>query len=238
MLKDKLNTKSLPRRTADAIINLLHTENYRIGAKLPNEPELAEMFEVSRSTIRAALSILREKGIVYTRRGSGTFVADYRRENDPEYDPLGLSLVYDKRKLAMDLLDVRLMIEPRCAMLAAQNADARDIEKLIQICDEFDALVAAGKSYVEKDMEFHLAVANCSGNPVIHGLIPYIHQMQILTNRIAPRRRQMATASEHRRIAEAIRNRRGADAYDLMQFHLNIIRERFADAARAEQHLK
>lgn len=229
MPDDRLNTKSLPQRTADAIVNLLHTQNLRVGAKLPGEQELAAKFEVSRSTVRAALSILREKGILRTERGAGTFVADYRNGSDTEYDPLGLSLIYDKKKLVMDLLDVRLMIEPRCALLAAQNAVSRDIETLFHICDEFDALIAAGKSYVDMDMEFHLAVANCSGNPVLHNLIPYIHQMQILTNRIAPRRRQLATASEHRKIAEAIRDRRGADAYDLMQFHLNIIRERFAE---------
>lgn len=225
--RDPVNRKSLPERTADTLINMLHNENYRVGAKLPNEPEMAERFEVSRSTLRLALSILRERGIVYTERGSGTFVADFRKENETEYDPLGLSVIYDKSKLALDLLDMRMLIEPKCALLAAQNARRHDVEVLMHICDEFDKLVASGQGYVQKDMEFHQAIANCSGNLVVPNLIPYIHQMQRLTARIAPRKRREDTAVEHRRIAEAIADRRGADAYDLMQYHLSVIRERF-----------
>ena len=225
--KGKLNQKSLPERTADGILNMLHLRNYQVGAKLPNELQLASYFEVSRSTVRAAIALLQEKKILRVERGSGTYVADFKGKEDPDVDPLGLSLIYDKEKMALDLLDLRLMIEPRCALLAAQNASRRDRELLIKLCDEFDVLAASGASYVEKDMEFHQAIANCSGNLVIHNLIPYIHQMQVLTDRISSERRRQETAKEHRQIAEAIRDRRGADAFDAMQHHLNVIRNRF-----------
>lgn len=220
----KINQKKLPERTADAILYMLHSENYKVGAKLPNEMKLAERFEVSRSTIREAIRILQQEGILYTEKGSGTFLK--KIDSNQETDPLGLSLVYDKKKLMADLLEIRILIEPRCAMLAAQNATRHDIDLLKRISEELEAKVENGESYVEKDVEFHQAIANCSGNLVIHNLIPYIHQSQILTDVISENRGKLSTVKEHRKIVEAIERRRGADAYDSMLFHLNKIREK------------
>lgn len=216
----QLNTKSLPERTADAISSMIHLENYRSGSKLPNELKLAERFEVSRSTVRQAIQILVDRKLVYVERGSGTFVAELSGDLS---DPLGLSTVYDKRKILMDLLDLRLLIEPRAALLAAQNASEKDGKLLLKICDEFDEMLGNDQNYVQKDMEFHQAIANCSGNVVLHNLIPYIFQTQLLHLMITAKRRKHLTAQEHRRIAEAIVKHRGADAYDAMQYHLQMI---------------
>lgn len=220
----KLNQKTLPERTADAILYMLHSENYRVGAKLPNELRLAERFDVSRSTVREAIRILQEQGALYTERGSGTFVKGI--SDVQETDPLGLSLVYDKKKLMKDLLEIRILIEPRCALLAAQNASRHDIELLKRICAELEELVKKGESYVQKDVEFHQAIANYSGNLVIHNLIPYIHQSQTLTDVLSGSRGKHSTVKEHRKIVEAIEHHRGADAYDGMLFHLNKIQEK------------
>lgn len=218
-----VNQKSLPERTADTILSMLHMENYKTGMKLPNEIQMAQRFEVSRSTVRLAEKLLKERGILEIRRGSGTFVSG--KLGMPE-DPLGLSLVYDKKKLVSDLLELRVLIEPRAAALAAQNAGRRDRELLFSLCEELEETALKGKSYVQKDMEFHQAVANCSGNTVIHNLIPYIHQMLVLYDSVAGKRQVQETLREHREIAEAIAEHRGADAYTAMEFHLISIRSR------------
>lgn len=223
---EKVNQKSLPERTADAIMSMLHNENYGVGAKLPNEIQMAERFEVSRSTIRQAEKLLEQRGILEIERGAGTFVSGKMGVND---DPLGFSLIYDKQKLARDLLELRLLIEPKSASLAAQNAGRRDIELLFRLCDELESMVRSGKNYVKKDMEFHQAVANCSGNAAIHNLIPYIHQMLVLHDSISTKRHMEETVKEHRRIANAIAEKRGADAFDAMEYHLMVIRSRLMD---------
>ena len=99
---EKVNQKSLPERTADAIMSMLHHENHGVGQKLPNEIRMAERFEVSRSTIRQAEKILEQRGILDIERGAGTFVSGSMGMNE---DPLGFSLIYDKTKLARDLLE-------------------------------------------------------------------------------------------------------------------------------------
>ena len=122
----KINYKSLPEKTADVISDILYRENYRVGAKLPNEIELAKSLEVSRTTVRQAIKILTERNVLEVRRGSGTFVSSKLGMSD---DPLGLSMICDKDKLVMDLLEVRLLIEPKMAALAAENATAGEISQ-------------------------------------------------------------------------------------------------------------
>lgn len=116
-----VNQKSLPERTADAIVAMLHMENYKAGAKLPNEIQMAQRFEVSRSTIRLAERLLADRDILDIQRGAGTFVSHKLGVSD---DPLGFSLIYDKQKLARDLLELRIMIEPNAAALAARMLPA------------------------------------------------------------------------------------------------------------------
>ena len=60
----KINYKSLPEKTADVISDMLYRENYRVGAKLPNEIELAKSLEVSRTTVRQAIKILTERNVL------------------------------------------------------------------------------------------------------------------------------------------------------------------------------
>ena len=92
---------------------ILHTP-VKIGEKLPNEFELAELFGVGRSTVRETVKSLVSKGVLEVRRGSGTYVIGTNRLED---DPLGLSKFTDKFELALDLCNVRLMLEPEIAML-------------------------------------------------------------------------------------------------------------------------
>ena len=97
---------------------ILHTP-VKIGEKLPNEFELAELFGVGRSTVRETVKSLVSKGVLEVRRGSGTYVIGTNRLED---DPLGISGFTDKYELALDLCNVRLMLEPEIAMLASENA--------------------------------------------------------------------------------------------------------------------
>lgn len=226
IMQSKVNQQSLPERTADAVAYMLHQENYGVGQKLPNELKMAERFEVSRSTIRQAEKILADKGILTIERGSGTFVS---AKLGMENDPLGLSFLYDKAKLTQDLLQLRLMIEPTTAALAAQNASPADIRLLRQLCDDMEKEIAEGSSYLQKDMEFHQAIANCSGNMVIHNLIPYIHQMQILHDQARQEYHRTKTLEEHLRIVNAIASHRGKDAQDAMQWHLMVVFGRLQD---------
>ena len=113
------NGKPLAEQVADYILNYIIDNNLEVGAKIPNEFELGKMINVSRTTIREAIKILVSRQILEIRRGAGTFVSERQGITD---DPLGLTFVKDKTKLALDLVSVRLMLEPEIAMMAADHA--------------------------------------------------------------------------------------------------------------------
>lgn len=222
----KLNYKSLPERTADGISDMIYRENYRTGAKLPGELELAQMLEVSRNTVRQAVHILAEKGVLEVRRGSGTFVSSQVNLSD---DPLGLSLICDKKKLTRDLLDIRLLIEPRMAALAAECRTEAELAELERICTKMEEEQRAGHNYYQWDMEFHTLIAKCSRNLVVHNLLPSIHQAILLQENVISRRLGEKSVEAHWRICRAVKGRRCSEAYDAMLAHLMQNQERMLD---------
>lgn len=122
---DKMAKKPLGARIEDELMKYILQEPVEPGQKIPNEFELAEKFGVGRSTIREAVKGLVSRGILEVRRGAGTFVISTSSVSE---DPLGLGKIEDKYKLALDLFDVRLMIEPEIAGLACRNADEEDLK--------------------------------------------------------------------------------------------------------------
>ena len=126
--KKKEDRKLLGSQIEDRILEYIEKKPLAVGDRLPNEFELAEMFEVGRSTIREAVKGLVTKGVLQVRRGAGTYVQSLTPVED---DPLGLTAkLHDKFKLALDLFDVRLILEPEIAAKAAVYATDEDIETL------------------------------------------------------------------------------------------------------------
>lgn len=217
LLMKNIPYKTLSERTADLLSDYLYSNNYRVGAKLPNELRLAEQFEVSRATIRQAIRLLCERNILEVERGSGTFVSSRMGLSE---DPLGLSMITDRKKLVMDSMELRLMIEPPLSALAAENATSEEILHLNTLCQKLEEACRNGENYYSLDTEFHTFVAGCSRNLVIHSLYPAISQTILLQESMLPNRFGSITAEAHRSIYEAIRTHRATEAYSAMQMHL------------------
>ena len=116
----------------------------KAGDKLPNEFKLAEMFGVGRSTVREAVKLLVSRNVLETRRGSGTYVKDLV---PTDLDPLNLRNVEDKVTLAMNLVDLRLILEPGIAELAAYNATDEEIEAACKKASVHDFIMTLPKGY-------------------------------------------------------------------------------------------
>ena len=105
---EKVNQKLLVPQIEDQLLMYIHQEQVAVGDKLPSEYKLADIFGVGRSTIREAVKSLVIKGILEVKRGSGTYVKNTELIVD---DPLGLAQFEDKYRLAMELFDVRILLE-------------------------------------------------------------------------------------------------------------------------------
>lgn len=228
---DEFSSKSLVENTSEKIVKLIVENEVSVGQKLPNEYELSKQLGVSRNTIREAIRALVSRNIVEIRRGAGTFVSQKLGVAD---DPLGLTFIKDKEKVYLDLIQIRFILEPPIASLAAQNATEEEIEKLGQLCDDVEKLLLAGKDPVEKDIEFHTQIAKCSKNSVVPNLIPIINAAITVFTRIKENKIASRTIEAHREIFEAIKAHQCNDAQDAMILHLAYNRNKLRKTVQIE----
>jgi len=215
---EEIDGRSLTERVADSIEHMIIDGKFLLGDKLPNEFELASQLHVGRGTVREAIKTLVSRNVLRIARGSGTYVSECIGVMD---DPLGFRFMPDKKKLALDLCEVRTMIEPRLAELAAENASAVDIEELQNLCDEVTVLIRSRKLYGRKDIEFHSKIAMCAGNRVVHALIPIINQGVEAFTFLTHSSSADTAPITHQQVVDAIRNRDPLAARRAMARHLS-----------------
>ena len=160
--------------------------------------------------------------LLEVRRGDGTYVISTRTLQD---DPLGLSKFEDKYKLALDLFDVRLMLEPEIVSRAAENATEEDFVRLKQLCDETEEMYRQGKDHIPKDIEFHTFLARCSKNQVVETLIPVINTAVMTFANLTHRTLMQETIETHRAIVTSILERDPVGARCAMVMHLTYNRQ-------------
>ena len=221
-MDEKKETGKLLTRAVEKKIIKIIKENYmQPGDKLKNEYELAELLNVSRGTIREAIKSLVSRNILEVRQGAGTFVSN---KNGVPEDPLCLTFISDikeDKKVALDLLDIRLMLEPEIAALAAVKGTTKQIKTMLEQCKIVEELIKKGEDYREADILFHKRIAQCSGNRVIENLIPIINSSVSLTINLTEDVFRQNTYKEHRAVAEAIASGDSLGAKCAMIVHLN-----------------
>ena len=157
-------------RTADEVAqqieSLILEGVLRVGDRLPGERELSRQFDVSRPILRDALKALEARGLMVTRHGGGTHVADVIGQ---VFTKPVLDLFATHRKAAADYLEYRREIEGVAADYAARRATADDIALLDRIVERMQAAHRADDFEEEAaiDVEFHHAVGECAHNIIL-----------------------------------------------------------------------
>lgn len=210
-------TKTLAEQVADGIMNLIQETPYKAGDKLPTEKELCESTGAGRNTVREALKILASRNVLEIRQGAGTFVSE--KQGIPD-DPLGFSMVNDHVKLTRDLLQVRIMLEPQIAALAAQCAKEHEIRELEEILEEMEAAMKKREDYSDLDTKFHTKIAQCTHNIVMENLLPVIGKGVAVFAREVAQTEYDRTWISHRKIFCYIRDHKPFEAEMEMQYHL------------------
>ena len=210
-------TKTLAEQVADGIMNLIQETPYKAGDKLPTEKELCERTGAGRNTVREALKILASRNVLEIRQGAGTFVSE--KQGIPD-DPLGFSMVNDHVKLTKDLLQVRIMLEPQIAALAAQCAKEHEIKELEEILEEMEAAMKKREDYSELDTKFHTKIAQCTHNIVMENLLPVIGKGVAVFAKEVAQTEYDQTWFSHRKIFCYIRDHKPFEAEMEMQYHL------------------
>lgn len=156
------------RRLHEGIVqqfhSLIRTGTLRHGDRLPSERVLAEQFKVSRSTVREALRSLELQGLALSRPGSGTFI-----NTDDLNSVVGLiaSTLSIGTDTIRDTFEMRHLLEPQIAYLAAQRANSEEVRRIQEILEEQRQQIARGETGVESDTNFHFALALATHNSAL-----------------------------------------------------------------------
>ena len=210
----------LSEQTADRLYEMIATEKrYLPGSKLPNENELSEVLQVSRTTLREAISFLAAQGVLEVRRGRGTFVV----ETLPAAG-LDLTVLADMRSRirAKDLFEMRLIFEPATIALACLRASDEELEQIRKKAERVERIAAEGGDWPLADQEFHWAIIKASHNEYMRHLYPIINSavneiMQISQNRL---HMQELALADNRLILDFLMQRDEAGAKNAMSIHM------------------
>lgn len=226
-LSEGLNVRrSLSDAVFDRILKAIKSGAYGVDERLPTEHALAAEFQVSRPVVRDALQRLRDQGLIYSRRGSGSFV----REQGIK-EPLGFGQMENLSDLE-HCYDFRLTIEPQAAAMAAARRSDAGLHKIKTALSLLRDATNRQAHRVDADFMFHLSIAQASGNPY------FATAMQALEDHIAVGMRfhgmSLKSTSdglehvfvEHTAVYQAILDKNQEEAEALMRAHITGSRER------------
>ncbi|HWV21446.1 MAG TPA: FadR/GntR family transcriptional regulator, partial [Devosia sp.] len=212
--------RSLSETVFDRIQRSIKSGAYAVDERLPTEHALAAEFQVSRPIIRDALQRLRDQGMIYSRRGAGSFV----REQGIR-EPLGFGQMENLSDL-QHCYDFRLTIEPEAAAMAAQRRSPEALQKIKTALNLLRDATNRQAHRADADFMFHLSIAQASANPY------FVTAMQALEEHIAVGMRLHGLSlrrtndglghvlTEHTAVFEAISSGDAATARKLMLDHL------------------
>jgi GntR family transcriptional regulator, transcriptional repressor for pyruvate dehydrogenase complex len=195
------------------------------GEQLPAERDLAQKFGVSRTAVREALKTLREKGLVEAYSGRGTFVTSGTSQAIRQ--SLDVMVRINPQEGLLHLAELRQMLEPEIAARAATRIDEQLLATMQEAVAQMDAYLEDPDGYVEADLDFHLALAEAVGNPLILSLLDSIvgmlraQRMRIFKVEGGPERGQF----HHKRILAAIETHDAENAREAMRAHLKQVLE-------------
>jgi DNA-binding FadR family transcriptional regulator len=220
--------EALVQGISDYLMEALMSGELRPGSKLPPDRVLSARFGAGRTSIREALRVLSSLGIITILPGNGTFVAS---ENTGFFNSVMSWVVLLSENSIEHLIDVRNELEAVSARLAAQRADDAAIRELMEINRKMEIAFgeASFKDFLNLDLDFHLAVARCSRNPLIYNLLATSRKMLGVISKSG-----MVTMEdlrniyfEHEDIYAAIVAHNSLQAREMMEAHLSNARKRY-----------
>lgn len=210
-------TPSSAASIAAEIRQAITNGTYQNGERLPAERDLAQHFGASRSTVREALRRLEAAQLLSRRVGSGTFVT-----HSPVPDGKSIAEITSP----LELIEVRLALEPRLAHLAAISVTQRDLQRLEKALEALEVCGSDRNAFSLCDERFHLILAECTRNPLMIWLYQQVNEVRSqrqwgrMREAILSPDRISAYNSQHRAIFDALRSHDAAKAVEIVTEHL------------------
>jgi DNA-binding FadR family transcriptional regulator len=215
---------------AGQLRRVIMSDAFVSGDQLPPEREIAQKFGASRTTVRNALRMLEDQQLIRRRVGSGTFVVYDGARGDEEIAEVTSPL---------ELIEVRLALEPHIVRLAVVHGTARDMRTLVDLLAELEGCDEDREHFTDADQRFHLALAIATHNPLIVSIYRRINEVRghaqwnKMKDKILVPSRIVEYNVSHRLIFEAVNRRDANTAAQLIAAHLQEARQDLLGAQSA-----
>lgn len=221
-----LKSQRLYQQLADNIKTQITNGELESGNKLPNERELSEKFGVSRTVVREATKVLTQEGLIEVQPGRGTYIV--YQTMDAVKRSLGNLAMFEKDQHKGDLVEVRELLEPGIAYLAAQRAKPEHILAMTEAVDTMENAFENADIYIAADNKFHNSLAKATGNDLIVSLLDPIIELLIEQRRFVFKSKHggpRAGQTFHKQILKAVKELDADAARLTMIEHLKQVRK-------------
>lgn len=210
--------KVLSEQVANDLRQMIINKDLHPGDKLPNELVLTAQLNVSRSTVREAIKTLRSENILEVRRGLGTFVSATPGVKE---DPFGIDFM-EEASLLKYFYEVRLVVEPQMAQMAAHRATDEELAEIRKAYDEVKEAIESGVDHTEADIHFHNIIAASTHNPIMQRILPVINEgiKSGYEKTKDVTESSVLVLEQHRKIMHALTRREADAAMAAMQKHI------------------
>ncbi|WP_418751668.1 FadR/GntR family transcriptional regulator [Frisingicoccus sp.] len=210
--------KMLSQSVADNILSMITIEKrFSVGDKLPNELDLSEELNVSRTTLREAIRILVALDILEIQRGKGTYVKENAFKKQQDIEQLSNIKVN-----ARDLYEMRLIFEPEAAYYAALRATDSEIKRILEFGKKVEKEISNHQDRTDDEHSFHKAIAQATHNEFMNKLMPILYQaiskgvyLSLQSDKAIE-----DTINDHRMIMEFLEQRNAEGAKNAMKIHI------------------
>ena len=210
---------NLYEQIADCLENEIINSKTKI-VKLPSEKDLSVQFNVSKTAIREALKVLKERGLITSKNGEGSFVTK------PDLTSISNSLnrIVRMDKIDdVDLFELRMILESASARKAALHAKKSDIAKMEELIDKITEKAAIPEERINLDSQFHIIIAKSGKNPLMKLFVEVMTlQLRNFMLKGAYHLDINKTYTEHKKIVDAIKEGNSDNAEKAMQNHLKV----------------
>jgi GntR family transcriptional regulator, transcriptional repressor for pyruvate dehydrogenase complex len=203
----------------EQILEIIRSGEFRVGDKLPPERALADRLGVSRNSVREAIRGLTEKKILETRRGDGTYVC---ASVEPSPGDLLTELLKARAKRVKEIFELRTMLEPQIAALAARHITQREINRLKTLIFDQETRLIYGEDDFELDAAFHFHLAEAARNKLLVEVLKTVDHILQESRSAAFRTgdRRRASMRSHYLIVDALERKDPRGAQEAMTLHL------------------
>lgn len=217
---------NIPAIIVEELKKLIMSGNYKSGDKLPPSTKLAADMGVGYTTLREALKKMEALNLIEIKQGKGIFVKDIHPDLfvvNPAKHPLKID-----KKVLLDMLYVRKIVECEAAKLASQKAKKEDLRKLMNFLENMKEDIEDTDRFIEHNVNFHVAVAQASGNTILAELLITITKLiaaeqQTVIPKI-PQAKEKG-CQYHDQIYKAIKNGDEAKTVQYMSEHLEQVKK-------------